>query len=315
MRCQHRVRTPPLQDRQSTCQIGSVVQACAQRILGERAMDFSAKTFNDPICKDACAEAGVFEKKWYWKHSNGYKQWFLDGLTIDPTKVLEGKTVLWDSSGGKGNLPVHESCAVNASPGDLPQLHAMLATHAEFGTVLFLPALSCTGGPVGAWDDVDIWTCQLTEEERKFLIHDMQYYVMPKALDHNKRDKEAVEAHRKAVADEMLSNINKRLFLVCPLYIMCCSTCCRTECITHCSHPATDLGPPSSLGTSSGAQTTRIGPAQRGVASALCCSSSSFQASIFLTSRCFCIGQVTCSEPPCTSTASNLLFNWKTRST
>lgn len=200
------------------------MQRCAKEILGETHVHFESGIHTDPVAYEACREAGIFDKgyKYYWKHENGFNQWFIDGLTIEATRMLSGKTVLWDSSCGKG-APVHESDVVNASPGDLPQVYAFLASHAEFGTVLFLPRLSCKGGDDDAWDGVEFYTAHISEEEKE-LVKDMQMYLQPGTTTHKEHDKAAVDAHRAAVLAERLGNINPKLFLVRPVHSMCCCT-------------------------------------------------------------------------------------------
>lgn len=272
-------------------------------------MEFIDSVHKAPEARDACVAALIEHPalKFYWKPENGLKQWFIDGFSIDATKVLQHKTVLWDSSCG-ATAPVHESDAVNASPGDLPELYAFMATHAEYGTVLFLPVLNCRGGKKGAWDDVKFWTANLSEDEVKFLKEDMAYYLQPDAW--TKGDPDALKAVQDDIAAGKFDSINAKLFLVRTPAAHCQSmylhTCCRTASNTHCSHACSLLGPPNSQGTSFGAQTTRIGPAQRGSACGSCCATSSSHASCFLTSRFFVDAHFLCSAPPCTSTAMSL---------
>lgn len=199
-------------------------------------MTFNKGIHTAPQAIDACHEAGIFEKDWFWQHENALEQWHGDALTIMASKVLLGKTILWDSSTGK-NAPVHESRAVNPSPGTIPQLQAYLFTHAQHGTHIFVPINGCKGGKKGANDDVEVWTSALTQEDITFLKEDMDYYVQPKTYNANERNPVALQALRDDVKGKWVevdkqkvwqgpdyTSVDGRLFLV-RHPSMCACTC------------------------------------------------------------------------------------------
>lgn len=206
------------------------MQRGASMVLGKIPMEFS-KTLHEEYgpARRACTEALIFEKEFYWSHANGYDQWFIDALSVDASKVLSGRTILWDCKSGL-QPPVHESDVVNASPGSTPVVQVFLLSHAQHGTLAIYPHLSNHGGKKDAWDDFDFWTKWLTQEEHDF-IKEQDYYIQPQA-----RDKASPEALQRMQGDEF----DPKLFLV-----RLCASCISQHMCPHMQlHLLIHPGPP-----------------------------------------------------------------------
>lgn len=133
------------------------VQACAKQILGKEPVQFPIRLRK--ICngkfsylfpteaKPGTPEADQPKREprpHTWNHALGYKQWWIDALTCDPSHMMEG-TGLWEHGRPQ---PVSCSKLVNAKPGSLPCVMAYLAAHAKHGTRVFYPYHGARHGSV-----------------------------------------------------------------------------------------------------------------------------------------------------------------------
>lgn len=106
------------------------LQRFAEMVLNLRDVEF-AQYYNDPVCREAAAHVLKANFKFRWHHRYGYKQWWLDAVTMDPHKLLEHESGIW--------LPGLEQFVVqtdltNAGLGTVPSVQVYLAVHAVHGT-------------------------------------------------------------------------------------------------------------------------------------------------------------------------------------
>lgn len=81
------------------------MQACAKQVLGQQPITYP------PFYKQGpCAEAWSFVcdpgYQMFWKPELGQNQWWIDALTVDPSKLLEDMKGLWEHGTPQ---PVQES--------------------------------------------------------------------------------------------------------------------------------------------------------------------------------------------------------------
>lgn len=262
-------------------------------------MEFPKTVHEDPAAIDACREAGIFDRDFYWKHSNGYNQHHLDALTADLDKALSAQFVLWDSK-SDAQQPVHETDVHNASPGSLPKVQAFVATHAEYGTKSFYPVLASKGGPVDAFKEFVPWTAGLNAAAIA-LLKDMDYFVQPGAKL-TKAGQEGIKRMR-----EEHEGINPKNWLVRPV----------TPCLEHSAERAGAPAPAPHPATAHvwAWMPSDLVPTQplahwpnRGQTSPW--STSSLHASAVSSSRATAFLSVWCSLEPCTSTANMRPLVW-----
>jgi len=116
----------------------------------------------------------------YWKHGNGYRQWWIDALTVDPKVLLEDQDVI--SKRGLERMVV-ECDLANAALGSVPAIQVYIAVHPEHGTKVFFPKNGMKRGKKGALDGADCWTDNITEDQKNFIkSKSMAYYNKPETL-------------------------------------------------------------------------------------------------------------------------------------
>lgn len=106
------------------------MQRYAEMVLNMRDVEFN-QYYNDPICRDAAAYVLNEGFKFRWHHRYGYQQWHLDGMTVDPKKLLEDESGIW--------MPGLEQCVIqsdltNAGLGTVPSVQVYIAAHCQYGT-------------------------------------------------------------------------------------------------------------------------------------------------------------------------------------
>lgn len=198
------------------------VQACANQILGNTDVVFP------PQLKDICngkfhylysrkrqATGEVMAgRKHKWKPANGYEQWWVDALTVDPSHMLGG-TGLWEHG-----RPQPASCTPleNASVGSLPAIMVYLVAHPEFGTHAFFPYHGAKHGSVcdkatGAkalYQGFDYWYTGVPEAVLKLIVK-LGYCNKPSGIakfeDINKNNPEEIRLFREGP-------FNPRFFMV-----------------------------------------------------------------------------------------------------
>lgn len=190
------------------------VQACALQVLGQQPVVF-------PECyKDAWLQ-GLYKHlfnedyNFMWKHENGFDQWWIDALTVDPHKMLEGMSGLWEHGRPQ---PVTTTYLQNASPGSLPSVMVYLAVHPKFGTHAFYPYHGAKGGgavKTGAgktFDGFKFWFSDMKPAEVAQIVS-KQYCNQPDGV--TKFMKHASELDKKAFA--AVDGFNPDYFMVCSL--------------------------------------------------------------------------------------------------
>ena len=167
------------------------MQACARQVIGEEDVTFPA-CYRDAECRHcchrhrgACTSYGIIDDDGMalpsyarWSHGRGYNQWFIDAFKIDPSKMMEDETGIWERG---VEQPVQEVSVAHASPGSVPSLTVFIAVHAQHGTRIFYPYNSTGGGRTDSWDGYKWWTASLTEEECE-RVKAKCYYTMDDAL-------------------------------------------------------------------------------------------------------------------------------------
>jgi hypothetical protein len=108
-------------------------------VLGDIPVEF-------PLCYQEAWLQGEYMNlpdDYYWDPKNGKEQWWIDALTVDPSKMLEGMTGLWEHGVPQ---PVTRTRLENASVGTLPIISVYIAVHPEHGTHVFFPYHGAKGG-------------------------------------------------------------------------------------------------------------------------------------------------------------------------
>ena len=152
-----------------------------------------------------------------WAHDNSYQQWWVDALTIDPSKLLEDEVGIVEA----GMEPILvEADLANAAMGSVPlmqvrchtpliphldqhvracslvvgaqvatggadrrfELQVYIAVNATHGTKAFFPHNSLRRGKQDSHSDVKLWTTKLTDKQRDFIIS-KSYYNQEAALE------------------------------------------------------------------------------------------------------------------------------------
>lgn len=202
------------------------LQRGAKMALGELPMKFEPSIHKDlRYGRRACWKAGVESgKDFFWKHENAYRQWHIDALSIDWSRMLGRQTGLFPR-GSDTQQPVCESSVHNASPGSVPVVQVFIAAHVEHGVLAFYPMLSSKGGPKGAFEGFS-WWCSNLDEASERLLRDMGHYNQPEVVA------DLPEAVLKAMKT-MGAPINRTHFKVCPCAaLQYMPLCCLT---VHCA--------------------------------------------------------------------------------
>lgn len=117
-----------------------LLQRCALEVLGFLPVVFQ------PCYQDAWLRgeyASLQDTAYMWDRVNGRDQWWIDAFTVDPTKMLEGMTGLWETGIPQ---PVIRTRLENASVGTLPNITVYIAVHPQHGTHAFYPYHGAKGG-------------------------------------------------------------------------------------------------------------------------------------------------------------------------
>lgn len=155
-----------------------LVQRFARMVIGLEPVEF-----NSYYQKDVCAGAWDYlfagDIRYMWAHENGFNQWWIDELTIDPQKLItdeEGYPL-------KAELKdvVLESDMVNASIGSVPSTQVILCMHAEHGCMAFFPALGLKRGRQDSQQGVSVWLDNLSAEDQE-KIKQRTWYCHPDAV-------------------------------------------------------------------------------------------------------------------------------------
>lgn len=108
-------------------------------------------------------------QEYMWNPENGYDQWWIDALTVEPSKLLENMHGLWVHGEPQ---PVTSTKLGNASIGSLPKVLVYLVCHATFGTHAFFPYHGAKhggddkDGEGKMYDGFQYWYSELTPEQR-----------------------------------------------------------------------------------------------------------------------------------------------------
>lgn len=212
------------------------MQACAEQVLGRKAVQFPDLYANKEYLKGMFSNLfGPTRQVYHWEHSKGYKQWWIDALTVEPTKLLHGMTGLWEHG---IEQPVCVTDLENASIGTLPTVSVYIAVHAEHGTHAFYPHFGAKGGGKNrdaegkVYDGFKYWHSDLPLETLQEIAA-LKYCNHPKAV-------QAFEAH--ATEEQKLAfhhvpttreEFNPDYFMVCPTYLPHATT--RKSFITSCT--------------------------------------------------------------------------------
>lgn len=195
------------------------MQACAKQILGR--MDVEFPSFLKEACKGRFKYllsqkrgrgAATPGRRHRWKHENGFKQWWCDAFTVDPSHMMGGEG-LWEH----GQPQVVTSTALeNASVGSLPSVMVYLVAHPTHGTHAFYPYHGAKHGAVKGngqktlFKDFEYWYSSLPAEVLAQIV-ELNYFNHPKSVEafFNKAKQEEVHAFR-------TGPFNPKYFLVCP---------------------------------------------------------------------------------------------------
>lgn len=112
--------------------------------------------------------------------------WFIDALTVDPTKIFTGETSIWERGTPQ---PVNARHIEHAAQGSLPVVLVYLACHQEHGCHAFYPFHGAKHGGYslskieeGKMDEgFNLWHQSITPEQRRHII-EQSAYVHPDGL-------------------------------------------------------------------------------------------------------------------------------------
>ena len=166
-----------------------LVQECARQVLGLDPVQLHS-AYQDGHLVYPDGEKGMYNdmytRNFYWKHSRGFKQWWIDALTVDPTKLLLDRQGIWEYG---RDQPVHESALVNAHLGSMPAVMVFLAAHQEHGTHAFFPYHGAKHGAVDKtgvkklYEEFDYWYTKLPAATKAQIVK-LGYCNTPKAIEH-----------------------------------------------------------------------------------------------------------------------------------
>lgn len=197
--------------------IKSHLQRFANMVLGGEPVEFP-EYYRSSICAGAWEHLFAADVKYMWAHQNGFNQWWVDELTIDPSKLVmdeEGYPL-------KDELKdvVLESDMINASIGSVPSTQVILCMHAVHGTLAFIPALGMKRGRKDAQEGVTLWLDNLTEADQEKLKQ-RKWYCDLKAVD---------KMRKKGTPGQQVDfdqGYTLRNFLVCTLSACMCAITCK----------------------------------------------------------------------------------------
>jgi len=150
-------------------------------VLGQKPVQFKAccaKTADlaaasaAQAASQASTSAAAPSQEYMWDPQNGYDQWWIDALTVDPSQMLENMSGLWVHGEPQ---PVTSTKLGNASIGSLPKVMVYLVCHAKFGTHAFFPyhgakhGGDAKDGEGKMYDGFQYWYSELTPEQREQL--------------------------------------------------------------------------------------------------------------------------------------------------
>ena len=173
-----------------------IVQANARQILGEEDVEYP-DMYREEKCQHTCGRFGctgygVIDAlgnplppvRTRWNHSRGRNQWCIDGFKIDPAKMMEEESGIWERG---VEQPVQEVPVAHASPGSVPSIAAFIAVHEKYGTRIFYPKLSTGGGQKHSYEYYTWWTTTITAVEEARL-RGRYYYCNDQALDNGAKE-------------------------------------------------------------------------------------------------------------------------------
>ena len=120
-----------------------------------------------------------------WHPDFGEEQWWFDALTVDPTKLINDITGIWEHGTPQ---PVTSTKLENASIGTLPKILVYIAVHQVHGTHIWFPYHGAKHGSQdkeaeGAmYEGFKYWHTDLDELELQQIVKS-GYYMQPKGLD------------------------------------------------------------------------------------------------------------------------------------
>lgn len=117
------------------CEKQRLVQACAKQVLGQIKVTFP-ESFNTGWCKQIWGFLFHPSYAYYWNPDNGKKQWWIDALSVDPSKSFDDLRGIWARGVPQ---PVVESKVHNSSIGSMPLILAYVAVHPDYGCHIFFP--------------------------------------------------------------------------------------------------------------------------------------------------------------------------------
>lgn len=102
------------------------VQKCAKQVLGQIPVEWGT-TYDNKEIAAAMREVWTHDLVYTWCHDNGYDQWWIDALTIDPSQLVEDEEGI--GMPGMEKLVI-ENDLVNASVGSVPIMQVPASNHA-----------------------------------------------------------------------------------------------------------------------------------------------------------------------------------------
>lgn len=176
-------------------------QKYSKMCLGKVPVEFPS-FFKDPDVPRRTETAYLFDKdyQYYWHPSNAENQWWLDGLRIDPSELIENQQVIFEHG---MDQPVVQCKLANASVGSLPSVLVYIAVHKDFGTHVFYPYHGAKGGggdkteTLHMYDGFRFWYSELKDDELKFII-ERKYYNQAQGL--KAFEKKGSDARRERLA-------------------------------------------------------------------------------------------------------------------
>lgn len=196
-------------------QLTPCVQAVAQQVLGRMDIKFNDlyKTVGLFPCQDQMW-AHVTQPSYHirWSPEWRQEQWWLDALTVDPSKLIMDIKGLWEHGIPQ---PVTSTKLENASIGTLPKVLVCIAVHQKFGTHIWFPYHGARHGPQDKegegkmYEGFKYWFDDLPEHEKlKIIQHG--YYNHPKGLEEFR--KIASNSQQNALESE---TFDPSFFMVC----------------------------------------------------------------------------------------------------
>lgn len=152
--------------------------------LGKIPVEFPGYLTDTDVDVHIKREVQDLKDKYLWDPANAGNQWWIDGLTIDPSILLSNRKVIWQQGVSQ---PVLKSKMENASIGSLPKVTVYIAVHPAFGTHVFYPYHGAKhggefkGNPGKMYDGFQFWFSDFSEDMLQF-IKERDYYNQERAL-------------------------------------------------------------------------------------------------------------------------------------